>query len=471
MNQLLVLLLTAAIAVPPPPAPPRAAALPAPIERTLDNGLRVITVEKSDVPLVAARLMVRTGAEEDTRDFAGLARLTASLLTQGTQTRSAEQIARGVEALGATLRADADWDYSAVDVDVMSTNFPKAMDYFADVVRNAVFKKEEIERVRTQSIDALTVSLQEPMTLARLVAARVIFQERPYGQAAGGTPQSLARIQREQIAGFHERNYRPDHAVLLIAGDIKPEQAFALAEKAFGTWKTERRVEGSPLPTVPQTVPAPRIVVVDMPDAGQAAVVVTRRGIPRADPLLYQALVTNSILGGGYSARLNQEIRIKRGLSYGATSFFEMRREAGPFVASTQTKNESAAEVAGILIDELDRLATADLSDKEMAPRKAVLIGNFGRALETNAGIVDRLSMLALHKLPLDEIGRYVPSVQAVSATRVREFAAASLAGNTASVVIVGDAKQFLEALRKRFPQVEVVAVAELNIDSATLRK
>ncbi len=471
MNHLVLLLLAAAVATPPPPAPPRQAALPKPVERTLENGLRVIAVQKSDVPLVAARLMVKTGAEEDTLALAGLARMTASLLTQGTKTRTAEQIARGVEALGATLRADADWDYSAVDVDVMATNFPKAMDFFGDVARNAAFKEEEIERLRAQSIDALRVSLQEPMTLARLVAARVVFQERPYGQAAGGTPESLARIQREQIVGFHQRNYRPDNSVLVISGDIKPEQAFALAEKAFGTWK-RGATAAAPAPRAAQeAAPKRRVVVVDMPGAGQAAVLVTKRGIPRVDPLLYSALVTNSILGGGYSARLNQEIRIKRGLSYGATSFFELRREAGPFVASTQTKNESAAEVAGILIDELNRLSTADLPETELTPRKAVLIGNFGRALETNGGIVDRLSMLALHDQPLDEVSRYVPSVQAVTATRVREFAAASLAGESASVVIVGDARQFLDTLRKRFSEVEVIPAAELSLESATLRK
>jgi zinc protease len=455
---------------PPPPAPPRPANLPKPAEKALPNGMRVIVVPKHDVPLVSARLMIRTGSEADPGDLAGLASLTANLLTQGTTTRTAEQIARGVEALGATLNANAGWDASNVNVTVMSSRVDQALTFVADVVRNPVFKEDEVQRLREQSIDAVRVALQDPLSIARYVAARVVFEDRAYGHAATGTPESLGRIARDQVIAFHKRHYRPNNAVLIIAGDVKPDAAFATAEKLFGGWKSAP-VEVADSPAKADSDAKPRVIVVDMPDAGQAAVLVTRRGLRRADPQYYAALVANSVLGGGYSARLNQEIRIKRGLSYGASSTFDLRRAAGPFAAYTQTKNESAAEVAGIIIDELDRLGAGELGESELTPRKAVLVGGFGRALETTAGIVERVASLALHDLPLTDINSYIPGVQAVTGEAVRKFAASQLPGGTANIIIVGDADQFVEALRKRFGKVEVIPMEELDLESAVLRK
>jgi zinc protease len=455
---------------PPAPSAPREARVPQPVEKTLPNGLRVIVVEKHDVPLVAARLMVMSGGEADAAGLAGLAQATAGLLTKGTRTRSAEQIANGVAALGATLQAEAAWDSSNVDVSVMSTKLSQAFEYMADVVRHPTFAAEEIERARQQNLDALSVEMQSPRSLAAFVATKVLFEETPYGHYIGGTPESLKKIARADIVRFYDRYYRPDNAVLIIGGDVKPAAAFALAETRLGGW---------PKPSTPKPASdpqklekkTPRVVVVDMPDAGQASVVVTLPAMRRVDPAYHSALVTNSVLGGGYSSRLNQEIRIKRGLSYGAGSAFRLRRDAGSFVARAETKNESADEVADLLMEELAKLGTTDIADVELTPRKAVLIGEFGRSLETSAGLVDSLSELALYGLPLDEINRYIGSVQKVTAADVRSFAAGRLAGAGASVVIVGDAKKFLDALKPKYPNIEVIPIGELDLNTAKLRK
>ncbi|HEX6161136.1 MAG TPA: pitrilysin family protein, partial [Thermoanaerobaculia bacterium] len=325
---------------PPAPATPREAKVPQPVERTLANGLRVIVVPKSDIPLVAARLTVRTGAAADPKNREGVAALTSTVLTKGTKTRTAEQIARGVEALGATLESAAGYDSSIVDLSVMSPNFAKAMEFVADTVRNATFAKDEVERERQQKLDELQVTLREPRPLADMVMARLLFADAPYGHNVAGTPASLKAIKREDLAKYHATYYVPNNAILVVGGDVKPEAAFALAEKLFGSWK---KANVAPAPSQQRRAAgASRVVVVDMPDAGQAAVVIGRQGIRRTDATYLPALVANSVLGGGYSARLNQEIRIKRGLSYGARSAFSPRADVGPFTASTQTKNESA---------------------------------------------------------------------------------------------------------------------------------
>jgi zinc protease len=458
----------AAQVTPPAPSAPREAKIPKPAEKTLANGLRVIVVPKHDMPLVAARLLVKTGAEADPKDRAGVAGLTATVLRQGTKTRSAEQIARGVEALGATLESGARWDSSTVDMSVMSRNLGKAMEFLADAVRNPTFPKDELDRERQQSIDVLQVELTEPRALAGHVITKLVYADAPYGHNLGGTPQSLEKITRDDLAKFHRAHYRPDNAVLVFGGDVKADAAFALAEKLFGSWP-----KGSSSARAASTAakaPAPRVVVIDMPDAGQAAVVVGRQGIRRTDASYLQAIVANSVLGGGYSARLNQEIRIKRGLSYGAGSSFGARRDVGPFIARTETKNESAAEVAGLLIDELNRLGAAHVPEEELTPRKAVLIGNFARGLETTTGVVDTISSYALYGLPLSDAERYISNVQGVTSEKVRTFAGSNMSGTGVNLVVAGDAKKFLEPLKARFPNVEVIPASELDLNSATLR-
>lgn len=457
---------------PPPPSAPRSVRFPKPVEKTLKNGLRVIVVEREGVPLVTAQLLVKAGGETDPQQLSGLAQMTAALLTKGTATRSATEIAQAIEALGGTLNSNARWDASSVSTNIMSSRLGQAMEILADVVRRPAFKDEEIERLRKQNLDGLRVNLRDPGAIASLVAARVIFGDAPYGHPLGGTPETLPRIKREDIQRLHQSYYRPDNAVLVIGGTIKPAEAFNLAERVFGDW--QKPVE--PLPASNTTASATqanassRIIVIDKPDAGQAAVVLARTGIKRTDQDYFRGLVANSILSG-YSGRLNQEIRIKRGLSYGAGSSLDVRRDVGPFVASAQTKNESGAEVASLLMGELTRLADGQVADVEMTPRKAVLIGSFARNLETSGGLVGQIASLALYGLSLDEINNYIKNVQAITSTDVQQFAGGRLSSKGANLIIVGDASKFLDNLRKQFPNVEVIREADLDLNSATLHR
>jgi zinc protease len=462
---------------PPPPSAPRSVNFPKPIEKTLRNGLRVVVIEKSNDPLVAAQLLIRNGGEVDPPQLSGLAQMTANLLTKGTTTRTAPAIAEAIEALGGALESGANWDASTASLDVMSSKIAPAMGILADVVRRPTFKSEEIERLRQQTLDEVNVALRQPGTLARVVASRVLFGDAPYGHPLSGTPESLARIKRDDIVHLHATYYRPDNAVLVIGGGIKPDAAFKLAEKTFGDWAKP----SAPLPLTSAAIKAssgelsasnkPRVLVIDKPDAGQAAVVLTRAGIKRTDPDYFRALVANSVLGGGYSARLNQEIRIKRGLSYGASSSISARREAGSFIAATQTKNQSGAVVASLLLSELNRLSSEPISTAELTPRKAVLTGNFSRSLETTSGLIAQVGLIALYGLNLDEINQYINSVHIISAADVQQFAGNKLGTNGADIIIVGDAKQFLNELRKEFPNTEVIPEAALDLNNTNLRR
>jgi len=458
-------------ATPPPPAPPRSGTFPKPAEQTLPNGLRVIVIERRDYPLVSAQLVVKNGGEVDPPELAGLADLTANLLTKGTQTRDATQIAQQIESLGGFLDSGARWDSSYANVGVMSSKMPQAMEILADVVRRPTFKSEEVERLRQQYLDNVTLALGDPGSIARFVAARVVFGDSPYGHPVSGTAESLTKITAADISKMHSRYYRPDNAILVIGGDMSAKDGFALATKYFGDWQKP----GTPVPTVTASSQstasaAARVVVIDKPDAGQAAVYLARSGINRKDADYFRGIVSNSVLSG-YSGRLNQEIRIKRGLSYGAGSVLDARREVGPFLASAQTKNESGAVVADLLLGEISRLSSSPPADVELTPRKAVLIGGFSRNLETAGGLVGQVATLALYGLSLDEINRYINNVQAITSEDVGKFAGTRLDAKTSNIIIVGNAKAFLPELQKKFSNVEVIPVAELDLNSASLRK
>jgi zinc protease len=297
----------------------------------------------------------------------------------------------------------------------------------------------------------------------------VVFAGTAFGHVPQGTPGSVARVKRTDLAALHSAWYRPDNAVLVMTGDITPEQGFALAEKAFGAWTKP----AAPLPQPPAIRPrtATRAIAIDLPGTGQAAVTVAKAAIPRNDPDFYPGVVANTVLGGGYSARLNEEIRVKRGLSYGASSAISANRTTGSFRAAAQTKNESAPEVLDLVTAQMTSLAKAPPTDDELKARKSTLVGNYGRRMATTGGLADILGNLALYGVPLDEMTRYTAKVQAVTPGEVQAFSAKVLDPAQASVIVAGDAKTFAAGLKAKRPDLEVIPVDQLDLDSPTLRK
>lgn len=457
---------------PPAPGKPRPAAFPTPVERKLPNGLRVIVVSRPGSGLVSAELVIGTGGAADPANKAGLASMTAGLLTRGAGGKSAPAIADEVEALGASLSGNTGWDGSFVTLLCPRANLAAVTPLFSAVVRRPDFAEVELDRLRDETLDNLQVELQSPGILASLTAARVLYGDGSYGHPLEGTLESVRRLTRADVTAFHTDHYHPGNATLVVGGDLTAAEGFALAEKAFGTWKakpgTTRPAES--IKALP-TLPGGRVVVVDKPDAGQSAVVIIRPGITATDTDMYPALVTESVLGGGFSSRLNQEIRIRRGLSYGAFSRLSMRRTAGSLSASAQTKHETAPDVATIFRDELAGLVTSALPETELIPRKAAVTGEYARSLETGGGLVAEVAELAMYGRPLSELSRYMGSVEAVTAEQVKNFASRRLPAAEASIVIVGDGKVFLPALRQKFPNVEVIPVAQLDLNRARLMK
>lgn len=452
---------------PPPAGAPVSARIPPTTSRTLSNGLRVIVAPQRALPLISADLRVLSGASADPNGRNGLATATADLVTRGTTTRSATDIASTIESLGASLNAGAGADSSQVTLQTRSDRVEEAFTVYADVVRNPAFAEEEIGRARQQVLDGLRVALRAPGTIANFAMARAMYGAGPYGGVASAN--TLHAITRADIAGFHTGRWRPDNAVLVISGDVSAEEGFALAERHFGPW-----------PRPPGAAPAqpdssahaanPRTIVIDLPQTGQAAVQMGVRGVRRSDPDYFNVLLANQVMGGGGSSRLYQEIRVRRGLSYGATSTMQARLAPGPIIAATQTRNDAAPQVVDLMAAEFTRLRDTLPTAAEMDSRKAALVGAFGRSVETTVGMAGQISTLALYGLPPERLGTYVADVSAVTPEQVHEAGQRYFDPAQADLVVVGDASLFYDTLRRGRRNIERIPVSDLNLDTEALR-
>ena len=474
---IIVLLLTNAAAhvdaiggvdAPPPASAPRPFNFTQPKETKLENGLRVIVAERPELPLLAAELVVRNGAEIDPPNLAGTASMTGSLLTKGTESMSAPQIASAIESLGGQISSGAGWDSSTASIVVMSDYGDTALTILADVVQYPIFKQEEIDRLRKQRLDSLRVALQQPGSLADFVEDRVVFGSSEYGHSASGTLETLQAIQRDDIVKFYQSCYGPSNSALVLVGNVTLEQGKTSAQKFFGNWKSSAAGERKAAPGGSEW--KTQDVVIDMPQAGQSAVMVSKPAIKRDSPDYYSGLVANAALGNGFVSRLNREIRIKRGLSYGVRSSLEARRDAGSFSASAQTKNESAAEVAKLIMNELARMATEPVAGEELKSRQAILTGSYARGLETDEGFAGNLASLATFNLPLDRLNAFIPKINAVTTQDVAAFVTKYLAPKP-SLIVVGKTPAFLDPLKKDFPNLRVIGQSDLDLNRPELIK
>ena len=453
---------------PPPAGAPVAAVIPTPVETRLANGVRVITIERHDLPLVTAALVATGGSRTDLPGRAGAAGLASTVMAKGTATRSATEIAAEMEALGGSVSSDAGRDSDLVSATVTTGALAPALAILTDIARHPVFAADEIERAKAQTIDGVSVAMSSPPQLAGLVANRLVFGDRPYGAPNEGTPTSLAAIGRADLQRSYARTWQPDRTSLVLVGDITPAAATDLAGRMLGDWQRQGDII---IDVNDHRLPPPRVVVVDIPDAGQAGVIVARPGIARADPRFYALQVANAVLGGGFSSRLSQEIRIKRGLAYGAGSSVSARAEGGIVAASTQTKNPTAPDVVALIRGEMVRLGTAPTSPAELDTRKAAAIGGIGRGIETNEGLAGAIGGYIATGVPVGEIDHVIDRLAAIDPGAVEQVSAALVDPAPASIVVVGDARQFLPALRKAYPTLEVIPAKDLTLDTASLRK
>lgn len=442
--------------------PPEAGELP-PLELPdfrhfrLDNGLELLVAEAPQLPEVSLRLVVEAGAVAEPTDRAGLADLTARLLTEGAGGRSAPETAEWLDRLGASFRASAGYDVTTLNVHTLSDVLDGSLDFLRAVVREPAFAASELTRVREEAADELERERDEADVVADHALIRAIFGRHRYGTPSAGRPETVRTVEREAVAGFHDRRYSARDAAVVACGDVRAGRLRdALAER-FGDWEPG---EGRPDPPAPpgDAEEAGRVLVVDRPGSAQAEVRLGTVGRAYGEEGFFPTLVGNAVLGGLFNSRINMNLREEKGWTYGATTTFRFRRVAGPFVAGAAVETEAAGPALSEILDEIRGMWERPPEDEELALARNNLVLSLPRRFETVSQVTSRVATRWIHGLPDDWWSRYRERVEAVD----REAAVAGLrerlAPDRMTGVVVAEADQVVPDLEERFDRVDVVA-------------
>ena len=456
----------------PGPAPTKPFVFPKAATRTLPNGLKVFVVSNSELPAVAVQLVLTAaGSVNDPAGKPGVANLTADMIRQGTTKRSAQQIASTIDFVGGDLSASAGSERSSVNLSVVKKDLDTGLELMSDVVRNAAFQDEELNRRRQQLLSNLQVQYADAGYLANVALDRTLFGSHPYALPGEGTPQSVKAITRADLAQFRDAYYVPNQALLAFAGDITPEAAFAAAEKHFGAWS--RKDSPATATGSPRYGSGVRITMIDKPDAVQTEIRVGRSGVPRNHPDYIPLSVANRIFGGGFNSRLSVEVRQKKGLTYGAYSGFASQKMGGSFSASTSTRTEATVEATRLVVDLIQRMSTGEATQAELDFARDYLVGVFPLQSETPAQVAGRVLAVQEYGLPLDYYDTYREKVAATGLAEVKRVAQPYFATDNLEIVLAGNVGAFREAIKKEFPSAKFQEIPFDQVDllAADLRK
>ena len=413
--------------------------LPQVQRRKLSNGLEVLLVEHHELPVVSMNLLIKSGAAADQNDRAGLASLTAALLDEGTNTRSALDISNQLAAIGAQLGSGSGRDSSSVTLRTLERQIDKALEIYADVIVNPAFPKDELERARSSRLAQLSQLRDNADAVSDLVFASLLYgRKHPYGQPAIGDTASVSAVGDADLRRFYETYYRPNNAALIVVGDVTAASLMPKLERAFANWKS------APVPAVNLSTPPAReraaIYIVDKPGAAQSVISIGQIGVERATPDFFPLLVMNNILGGGFVSRVNLNLREDKGYTYGARTSFDFRRAAGPFTASAGVQTAVTKESVSEFLKELRGIrGEMPVSDRELEIAKQAIIRGYPRGFETPDQIAGRLSDVVLYGLPDDYFNNYIARVRAVIKDDITRVANRYLDPSRAAILIVGD--------------------------------
>ena len=436
--------------------------LPPIVKRTLTNGLSVWIVEMHKVPLVDVTLLVKSGAAADPAGKHGVANVTADMLDEGAGTKSALDIADAIAFLGGSLGTSSDWDSSVVRLHLPVAKLDEGLGVMGDVALRPTFAQTEFDRLKKTRLTSILQGRDNASTLANLAFAKVLFGEpHRYGAPIGGTEGTLAKLTMADLKDFHARAFQPANAQLIVVGDVTAATVLPKLEKQFGTWKNTGPVAK---PTVQPTPPPGQrtVYLVNKPGAAQSQIRIGIIGVSRSTPEFFALDVLNTILGGSFTSRLNQNLREVHGYAYGASSSFSMRAMPGPFTASAGVQTDKTTESLREFFKELDAIREPiPAGDLERGKNYQAL--GFPSSFETLSGMAGELTSMALYALPETFFNEYVPKIQAVTTAQAQAAAQKYIVPEKLAIVVVGDLAKIEKGIRDaNFATVKVLTVDEI---------
>jgi predicted Zn-dependent peptidase len=426
--------------------PPPTLKLP-PIQHfKLSNGLPVVLMEKHELSLVQIDLLVKTGAAMDPAGKNGLSSLTAAMLDEGAGSRNALQLADAIDFLGAGISAAAGQHSSVVALNTPLTKLDSALALMADVALRPAFLLEELERQRKERLTTLVQSHDQPRAIASVTFNQTLYgAKHPYGLSTLGDEKTLRGFRVEDLKNFHSTYFRSNNATLIVVGDVTSKTILPKLEIAFGKWEAGK-IPTATWPGVSQ-VQKRQIWLVDKPEAAQSEIRIGRIGVPRLTDDYYSLVVLNTILGGSFTSRLNQNLREQHGYSYGARSAFDFRPLPGPFIASAAVQTSKTDSALFEFIKELNAIMQP-VSDSELHRAKNYVALGFPQDFQALAQIAGQLEELVTYNLPDDYFNNYIQRILDVTKDDVFRVARKYIDPEKVAIIIVGDRKAIEKGVR-----------------------
>jgi len=420
--------------------------LPPITEDTLENGLVIVAIEMHELPTMTMQMVIRSGSAYDPSARAGLANFTADMLRKGTATRSASQISEEIDFVGGDLSAGADRDAINISCGVLVKYMDTGLNLLSDVILNPVFDTTEIERLRNQTLSGIIQSKDDANTLCVNGFNEALFGDYPYGHPVVGTESSVSGITRDDIMKFYGDYFHPNNAFLVIAGDIKPNEIFAKTAEVFGGW---RQAE------IPQTSftlpPAPtgyKVVLINMPGATQTNIRFGHFVITRQNPDYYSVTLKNYILGVGFVSRLNEEVRVKGGLTYDIRTQNEWNAMRGAYFCNTFTENDSTMSAINAAIKVIRGMREAEVNDIEFVDAINFYSGYYPMTLETPRQVASEIIKVKLYGLPVSYIQDFTKNIQKVTKADILRAAKTYIDPDNMVFCVVSNAQDVGEQLK-----------------------
>ncbi|MFQ5912002.1 MAG: M16 family metallopeptidase [Nitrospinota bacterium] len=432
-------LIPAAVALLLTAAPLRGAAFSKPLatRTVLPSGIVLLHSEQRALPIVTVRITFRAGAAVEPAEKAGLANLTATLLREGTQERTATELSEAIDALGGRIGFDANRDTSSGGITVLRSDVEEGMRLLAEMILRPSFPEKELQRAVKETIGRIERSKQNPASEARAAFRKALYGSHPYGRRVAGAVKTLRSIQREDLVRFHRDFYRPGGAIVAVVGDVSLQEAKGLLERVFPGWS------GSPPPAPPHPEPKfPGSLKVSkiQRQVAQARILFGHPGIRRDNPDYYAVRVMNYILGGGgFESRILKTIREEQGLAYSAWSYFRHGLQGGSFQAGLGTRNETANRALDALFQEIRRIREKPVTERELADAKAFLTGSFALRLSGNRNTASFLTTVEMYGLGLDYVEKFPRLISAVTVADVLRVARKYLRPEDGVLLILAD--------------------------------
>ncbi len=435
-------------------------------ERTeLSNGLGVIAVHLPGRALVSASLVLSAGAVDEPAEQGGVTSLMARALTEGTKHRDAIGLTEAAERLGASLHAEAGWDGLSISVDVPGERLSQALELAAEVAMEPTFPAVDVERMRDERLNDLLQAKADPRRRGDDAFVQTIYAPgTPYSRPSAGTEETVAKLDADATRALHARLLDPSRMTLIVGGDLDAVggDVRSIAESRFRAWAPNPAAVAPAKPTI---VPARRerlVRVIHRPGSVQTEIRVGHVGLPRVTPEFHAVSVMSAILGGLFNSRLNRKLREEKGYTYGAGAGFDMRRGNGPFAVRAAVNTEVTVPAIEDMLAELDRMRAAPPETAELHAARDYLVGVFPLRFETPPAVVGAIAGLLIHGLPMDELDRYRPSIEAVTDAAVQGVATSHIRPDELAIVLVGDADAIL-------PGLEAAALGPITVEREEL--